>query len=95
MKILKPLVPSLVFCLLQAVIPNAHATQITTRKATSVRYKVVSQRWLTTEELKQFDDVFGNAIAVRMRLSLGMLKLLMVMLHFGWILKTKLQIAIF
>jgi hypothetical protein len=33
-----------------------------------VRYAVVSQRWLTKDELSQFDDEFGLAIAVRMRL---------------------------
>jgi hypothetical protein len=66
MNIFKPLVASLVLCSVNAIIPNANATQITAGKL--VRYAVVSQRWLTTEELKQFDDVFGNAIAVRMRL---------------------------
>ena len=35
----------------------------------NVRYRFLSQRWLTKDELKQFDDVFGLALAVRMRLS--------------------------
>jgi hypothetical protein len=69
MNIFKPLVASLVLCLVNAMIPNANATQITAGKLASVRYVVVSQRWLTTDELKQFDDEFGLAIAVRIRLS--------------------------
>jgi hypothetical protein len=51
------------------MIPNANETRITAGKLASVRYVVVSQRWLTRDELKQFDDEFGLAIAVRMRLS--------------------------
>lgn len=35
----------------------------------NVRYIFLSQRRLTKDELKQFDDVFGLALAVRMRLS--------------------------
>jgi hypothetical protein len=35
----------------------------------NVRYTFLSLRWLTKDELKQFDDVFGLALAVRMRLS--------------------------
>ena len=35
----------------------------------NVRYVFLSQRRLTKDELKQFDDVFGLALAVRMRLS--------------------------
>jgi len=49
------------------IIPSANATQIDAGKL--VRYAVVSQRWLTKDELRQFDDEFGLAIAVRMRLS--------------------------
>lgn len=35
----------------------------------NVRYTFLSQRWLTKDELKQFDDVIGLTHAVRMRLS--------------------------
>lgn len=63
----KRLVTSLVLCLVSTVITSANAGQIDPAKV--VRYAVVSQRWLTTDELKQFDDEFGFAIAVRMRLS--------------------------
>lgn len=34
-----------------------------------VMYKVLAQRWLTKEELKQFENVRGVALAVRLRLS--------------------------
>ena len=34
-----------------------------------VRYTVLSQRWLSKDELSQFKDVHGLTLAVRMRLS--------------------------
>ncbi len=36
---------------------------------TGVQYSVMSQRWLTTEELSQFDDVKDIVLGVRLRLT--------------------------
>jgi hypothetical protein len=48
---------------------SKHAVESKELSPLSVRYIFLSQRRLTKDELKQFDDVFGLALAVRMRLS--------------------------
>lgn len=48
---------------------SANAVESKEPSLPRVRYTFLSLRWLTKDELKQFDDVFGLALAVRMRLS--------------------------
>ena len=67
MNTFKLLVAPLVLCLVNTVTASANTMQIDAQKL--VRYSVISQRWLTEDELRQFDDEFGLAIAVRVRLS--------------------------
>jgi len=48
---------------------RTHTTESKEMSPPNIRFTFLSQRPLTKDELKQFDDVFGLAIAVRMRLS--------------------------
>jgi hypothetical protein len=38
-------------------------------KDPTIKYTVISQRWLTKEELRKFEDVIGYRIAIKLRLS--------------------------
>lgn len=54
---------------LAALWSGTSAEQQDRASAPGVSYTFLSQRWLTKDELKQFKDVHGLSIAVRMRFS--------------------------
>jgi hypothetical protein len=55
-------------CMSQAV-SNTSQTDQKEPSPRNVQYDFLSQRWLTQDELKQFENVHGIVLAVRLRLS--------------------------
>jgi len=55
------------FVILQVLSPNKAGAKLMSKP--TIKYTVVSQRWLTKEEIQKFEDAIGYKIAIKVRLT--------------------------